>query len=229
MNLVATNSTIEDLFNTAPTATQVVFRDDPIVLSCASYRMWINNGIKFMDLDSVTPVTEDRVRAEALRNYYRARITWQMLQARESRPISEFQRKLMGIIEGTLQITTAELGILYRINYFYDEDLAHDEIFEHRTFTVLPNTFTNRRGRFVLNREVSVTRRQYKNTEYWLDAVGSDVPCMITVQQDNTLRPLLASVLKSGPVELVANWHPKALRGQAQSRHYYRLTAVELA
>ena len=234
MNLVATSTVLDDTWlNQPPTATVVELQYDPIACACASYRAWIQNGIKFADLDTFLPSKEDHDRAQLIRNYYRAKITWQMLQNQTHRPVSEFRRKLMGIIEGTQRITTAELGILHRINYFYDEDRAHDAVFEdfyakHEQVGILPTVKSNHRERVNLVRTVVVGRKNYENIEFWMEPAGGAVPCMIPVSNQNPLLPLIGSVLEAGPVELIANWYPKIMPGP-DNRAYYRLTHLKLA
>ena len=234
MNLVATNSVLEDLWaQEPPTATVVELQYDPIACACASYRAWMEGGIKFADLDTFVPTAEDHARAQLIRNYYRAKITWQMLQNQTHRPVSEFRRKLMGIIEGTQRITTAELGILHRINYFYDEDQAHDAIFEdfrarHEPVGILPTVKTSHRERVNLTRTVTISRKNYENVEFWMEPSHTPVLCMIPVSNQNPLLSLISSVLEAGPVELIANWYPRVMPG-ADNCAYYRLTHLKLA
>lgn len=234
MNLVATNSVLEDIWNQEPpTATIVELQYDPIACACASYRAWIERGIKFADINTFVPTAEDQARAQDIRNYYRAKITWQMLQSQAQRPISEFRRKLMGIIEGTQRITTAELGILHRINYFYDEDRAHDSVFEkfyagREQVGILPVLKSNHRERMSLTHTVTVSRKNYENVEFWMEPAEGLMPCMIPVSNQNPLLTLISSVLEAGPVELIANWYPKVMPGP-NDRTYYRLTHPKLA
>lgn len=234
MNLVATNSVLEDLWaQEPPTATVIELQYDPIACACASYRAWIQNGIKFADLDTFVPAPEDHHRAQDIRHYYRAKITWQMLQNQTHLPVSEFRKKLMGIIEGTQRITTAELGILHRINYFYDEDRAHDSIFEdfradREPVDILPTVKTSHRERVSLTRTVVVSRKNYENIEFWMEPAHTPVLCMIPVSNQNPLLSLIGSVLEAGPVELIANWYPKHMPGP-DNRAYYRLSHLKLA
>ena len=234
MNLIATSTVLDDTWlNQPPVATLIELQYDPIACACASYRAWIQNGIKFADLDTIVPSKEDHDRAQQIRNYYRAKITWQMLQNQTHRPVSEFRRKLMGIIEGTQRITTAELGILHRINYFYDEDQAHDSIFEEfragrEPVGILPTVKTSHRERVSLTRTVVVSRKNYENIEFWMEPAHTPVPCMIPVSNQNPLLSLIDSVLAAGPVELLANWYPKVMPGPGD-RAYYRLSHLKLA
>ena len=235
MNVITVSTVLDDpwLQDSTPVATVIELQYDPIACACASYRAWIESGIKFADLDTFVPTEADHHRAQLIRNYYRGKITWQMLQNQTHRPVSEFRKKLMGIIEGTQRITTAELGILHRINYFYDEDLAHDAVFEdfyaRRDYVgILPTVKSNHRERVSLTRIVTVSRKNYENVEFWLEPAGGFVPCVITVAQQNPLLSLLSSVLEAGPVELVANWYPRAMPGP-DDRAYYKLTHPKLA
>ena len=234
MNLVATSTVLDDTWlDQPPTATVVELQYDPIACACASYRAWTERGIKFADIHTFVPSPEDHTRAQLIRNYYRAKITWQMLKSPDQKAVSEFRRKLMGIIEGTQKITTAELGILHRINYFYDEDRAHDAIFEdfradREPVGILPTVKTSHRERVSLIRTVTVSRKNYENVEFWMEPAHTPVPCMIPVSNQNPLLSLIGSVLEAGPVELIANWYPRAMPGP-DDRAYYRLTHLKLA
>lgn len=222
---------LAELFAEKP-AKIVQFEDDPIALSCASYRLGQAGYGQYHDFDMMKPEPEDRQQALNIRNYYRAKITWQMLKnTNEQRPVSEFRRKLMGIIENNYDITQSDLGILYRIPYFYQEDTEHDAIFaDLPQYEIIRTLGKDIEETFVLTRQVSVMRRSRDTMQYWLRAEKTIVPCMIVIDSKNTLKPLLDSVLSRGPVRLEANWYPKKLwGGQGRDREYYQLGSVRLA
>jgi hypothetical protein len=137
----------------------------------------------------------------------------------------------MGMIESTYQITQSDLGILYRIPYFYQEDTAHDAIFaDLPNYEIIRTLGENIEETFVLMQQVPVMRKARDTVQYWLRAEKTIVPCMTVIDSKNMLKPLLDSVLNRGPVQLRANWHPKLLwGGQGQDRMYYQLARIELA
>ncbi len=222
---------LAELFAEKP-AKIIQFEDDRIALSCASYRLGQAGYGQYHDFDMLKSEPEDRQQALNIRNYYRAKITWQMLKnTNERRPVTEFRRKLMGIIENNYDITQSDLGILYRIPYFYQEDTEHDAIFaDLPQYEIIRTLGKNIEETFVLMQQVSVMRKARDTVQYWLRAEKTIVPCMAVIDSRNMLKPLLDSVLSRGPVRLRANWHPKSLwDGQGQDRMYYQLARIELA
>ena len=206
--------------------------DDPIALGCASYRLGLAGQGQYHDFDHLSVMPEDRNMALDIRNYYRAKITWQMLKNTDAqKPISEFRRKLMGIIENNHDITQKDLGILYRIPYFYAEDCEHDAIFaELPEYRIVEVPGKDIETTVTLNRRVEVMRRTRNVTQYWFNTEKTIVPLMISVDSQNTLKPLFDSIVRRGPVKLRANWVPKTMfNSQDRNRHYYQLTQVKLA
>jgi len=222
---------LAELFAEKP-ARIIQFEDDPIALSCASYRMSQAGYGQYHDFDRLKAEPEDRQQAQNIRNYYRAKITWQLLvKTQHQQPTTPFRQKLMGMIENTYQITQNDLGILYRIPYFYQEDTAHDAIFaDLPNYELIKVHGENIEETFVLMQQVSVMRKARDTVQYWLRAEKTIVPCMAVIDSRNMLKPLLDSVLSRGPVRLRANWHPKSLwDGQGQDRMYYQLARIEMA
>ncbi len=220
---------LTDLFEEKP-ARIIHFEDDPIALSCSSYRLGQAGHGQYHDFDSLKVEPEDRQQAQHIRNYYRAKITWQLLAtAQYQRPTTPFRQKLIGIVENTYQITQNDLGILYRIPYFYQEDTAHDAIFaDLPNYELIKVRGENIEENFVLMQQVSVMRRSRDTVQYWLRAEKTIVPCMAVIDSKNMLKPLLNSVLSRGTVRLRANWYPKSL-WNGQDRMYYQLAQIELA
>jgi hypothetical protein len=102
------------------------FSDDPLALSCASYRIYKNDSARrFTDLDSLKATQEDRNQAQAIRSYYSNAYTMKVLKGR---PLTEYQQKTAEFLSGLYHLTTDELGLLYKLPYFYEEDLALDTV-----------------------------------------------------------------------------------------------------
>ena len=221
-------NTVLEGTKTLPTIT---LPDDPIALGCASYRLGLAGQGQYHDFDHLQVMPEDRNMALDIRNYYRAKITWQMLKNTDAqKPISEFRRKLMGIIENTHEITQADLGILYRVPYFYAEDCEHDAIFaDLPEYSIVQVPAKDIESTMTLSRRVAVLRRSRSVTQYWFRVENTVVPCCATIDNQNVLRPLFDSIVSRGPVELQANWHPKVMPGgPGPDRAYYQLAHIRL-
>lgn len=211
---------------------KITLPDDPIALGCASYRLAQAGRGHYHDLNSLVVEPEDRQQAQNIRNYYRAKITWELLKKTPQHvPLSAFRQKLMSIIEGSHELTENDLGIVYRVPYFYVEDTQHDAIFDRLPdYEIVKTLGQNIQSTLTLVQKIEVLRRAYENTEYWFKLPNSVVPCMIVIENKNKLRTLFESMFARGPVQLRANWHPQKMWGtQERDRWYYKLARVELA
>lgn len=107
----------------APKAT---FSDDPLALSCASWRIFKDTPERrWTNLDVVKATQEDRDMAQCIRNYYNQRYTMQVLKGR---PLTDYQQKTAQFLSGLHHLTTDELGLLYKLPYFYTEDCGIDYV-----------------------------------------------------------------------------------------------------
>ncbi len=218
---------LDQLLKPASASEPLSFADDPIAMAVSAYRC--RAGQVMMDIQAATVTDEDRVRAQEIRNHYHRRFTFQLL-TNSGRLLSEFQRKLMGIVAGTHAITQDDMGILYRIPFFYEEDLAVDQVIESspkHPFDSQP--FIGRTDRFELVSTISVERKFRSGTHFWLRASSTATLCKIAVTKDNPLRELLGSVLSLPDLELTANWHPKFVASNHQQFNHYQLSAVKLS
>lgn len=112
-----------------PAAPRAKFMDDPLALSCASYRIYKNEPARrFTNIDTVKATAEDRVHAQAIRDYYNQRYT---MKALKGQLLTDYQQKAAQFLSGLYHLTTEEVGMLYKLPYFYDEDLALEQVVEH--------------------------------------------------------------------------------------------------
>lgn len=111
-----------------PVAPRATFKDDPLALSCASYRIYQNEPARrFTNIDTVKATAEDRVQAQAIRDYYNARYT---IKALKGQILTDYQQKAAQFLSGLYHLTTEELGMLYKLPYFYNEDLALEQVID---------------------------------------------------------------------------------------------------
>jgi hypothetical protein len=107
------------------------FSDDPLALSCASYRLYKEQPQRrFTNIDLVNATQEDRVQAQAIRDYYNQRYTMRVLKGRQ---LTEYQQKTAQFLSGLHHLTTEELGLLYKLPYFYEEDRALEQVVAQTT------------------------------------------------------------------------------------------------
>lgn len=105
---------------------KATFSDDPLALSCASYRIYKEEPARrFVNIDLVKATQEDRVHAQAIRDYYNQRYTMRVLKGGQ---LTEYQQKAAQFLSGLHHLTTKELGLLYKLPYFYEEDRALEQV-----------------------------------------------------------------------------------------------------
>jgi len=211
---------------------QVTLSDDPIAMSCASYRLWKESGSRWLEIDQMVPNSDDRVRANEICAYYRGRLTWSVLKGQAT--VSQFRKKLHALVTDNLDITKDELGILYRLPYFYAEDTAVDEVIAvtddshmvskiHGLTTPLEIT-----SQFKLLRQVLYSRRACEYHHYWLTSDFDPAPFMIAVDTKNNMASLLESVL-ARPTQLTTLLYPKPHRGYHRNRGFWSMTRLRLS
>jgi hypothetical protein len=107
-------------------SSKATFSDDPLALSCASYRIYKEQAARrFTNIDLVKATQEDRVHAQAIRDYYNQRYTMRVLKGGQ---LTEYQQKTAQFLSGLHHLTTEELGLLYKLPYFYEEDRALEQV-----------------------------------------------------------------------------------------------------
>jgi hypothetical protein len=123
----------------------------------------------------------------------------------------------------------SDLGILYRLPYFWVEDQCHDQVFEQRPrMPVLPTTHTDMVVDLDPICNVLVSRRTRERTQYWFNIDGTPVPGMLAVAEDNPLKSLLTSVLNRSLVKLQVHLRPVQMRGYHRDCVYYDLMLPRL-
>ena len=206
--------------------TPIVFPDDPIALVCAAHRRWLEHRInKWPRLEEIACIQEDRDRADDIRRYYGDRILLSMLK--QQNKTTEFRRKLYGMITNSYQPVENDLGILYRLPYFYDEDLAIDRVIL-QTQSAEPNHGVTKTLTVEPMEKVAIGRRGTGEcTHYWLRSNNDTAAYKIAVRNDNSLYKLLDSLL-SKPVTLKTRVFNKHFQGAYSDRMYYQLADFEL-
>ena len=209
------------------TTQKIKFINDPIVLACAAYRVWLEfPDQRWCNLDTVVVQQQDQVQAIALRNYYRDRIMMGALTCtRIAAPMSTFRQKLYGIVNNTFEITQQEIGLLHRLPYFYAEDTALDRMVAATTGATDCAKGTTVNAEFTLIARILRSVSSGDMIHYWFTCEQDSSPYCLSVQGSN---PLLGLVDKrfQEPQKLQANRSYQQHRGHHRARGYYKLTNV---
>jgi hypothetical protein len=204
----------------------MVFADDPVALAWAAYRVYLTNPAnRWADFADVEVTVHDRTVAQEIRSYYTGRILMDTMKSKG--PMSEFRKKLYGLLIGETGLKKKDIGLLYRLPYFYVEDTDLDQVIA-QTQTASVMFGMELVGTFTLIKRIQVSRRHGDYVHFWLRHHKRLEPFMIVVKTDNPLLTLLAGILEN-PVKLSATAHLKTHRGYHRNRQFHQLSNIELA
>lgn len=211
---------------------KVTLGDDPVALAWGSYQVYIktNGAQRWYDIGEVTADAECRVKAEEIRKYYRDRIMLQTLS--NSWPQSAYRKRLYEILNGPTDIHDTDLGLLYRLPYFYVEDTALDRAIEQTNPVIDPAKSSTLIGEeivaeYTLLERVLQSRKRQETVQFWLKSSANTNLHMVACLSSNPMLPLLESVLKR-PVALKAWAFGKIHRGYHHDKHYFQLGSVKV-
>lgn len=208
---------------------EAVFSDDPLALSVTSYLIWLKNpSRRWVPVSDVgRPTSEARAMAQEIRKYYLQRNTMKALMGQQP---TEFQSKMNGFLADTRPLKIDEQGLLYRIPYFYQEDLALDQIFEGASdldeqsppiFSM--TTFTT----LTPIREVLRSRKSGDYIQFWFHNTSGEC-CVYDVKSDNKLLSIFRSLFKQQELPISCLSKMERLRGSHIRTKYWRLSNLEL-
>lgn len=224
--LSATDNSLDDLFrswNLKQQKTPLTFKDDPVTLTCAAYRMYQENvRHRWLDFDQVVVWHDDREQAACLKKYYRDRLVIEALKSNGAE-VSQFRQKLRKLVTDELVITESELGMLYRLPYFYEEDQALDRVIA-KTDNVQPGSYckgTEVTATYTLAERVLRSRRVGEEYDYWMTTDQDPYLHLIEIRHDNPLRNMFESVIAK-PVKLKTLEWTKDHYGYHRGRLYQK-------
>ena len=210
------------------------FSDDPVALSIQSYLIWRSNpSRRWVPVDEVGRVTtEARSMAQELRTYFLHRNTMKILQGQQP---TDFQNKMMGLLSDTRPLPQDELGLLYRLPYFWQEDLALDQVFEGAThIDVEPPSsglsawrVVTTHARLIPIREILKSRKSGDFVQFWF-ATNDGERCMYAVRADNALISVFRSLFKRESMQVKATAMLHRMPGSHIRTNYWKLSGLEL-
>lgn len=210
------------------------FSDDPIALSIQSYLIWKSNpSRRWVPVDEVGRVTpEARDMAHDLRTYFLHRGTMKVLQGQTP---TEFQSKMNGLLSDIRPLQQDELGLLYRLPYFWQEDLALDQVFEGAVnINVDPPSpglsawrVVTTHARLTPIREVLKSRKSGDFVQFWFSTYDGE-RCMYAVRADNSMISLFRSLFKQESMQVKATAMLHRMPGSHIRTNYWKLSGLEL-
>jgi hypothetical protein len=171
-------------------------KQDPLALSWAAYRVWEKfPARRWADWRDLEAHDHDREIATETRRYYRNKLAMRALKS--SQELSEFGRDLYDICNGGI-MRECHRGMLYRLPYFYVEDIRRAELIEHTqsqpTLEVPPylresHTLTLRRYNRIFH-----SRKRQEIMEYWFHDGNTGNAVLWSVEYNNLLRSLVEHI-----------------------------------
>jgi hypothetical protein len=205
----------------------MTFTDDPVAMAVSVHRRWKETptiGIRWADLEDAQLTDQDRQTSVELRKYYADRIMMTMLG---NNKISEFQRKLYGVVTNSLSVNKNEIGLLYRLPYFYEEDLALDRAVVLTQPVQRRDSAERVEGCFTVIESVLRSRRSGDYTYMWMTCKGSSALYLLTIKSDNPYHRLVTKMMEQ-PRTLSAWAYTKYHKGHHRGHAYYLLGDIEI-
>lgn len=200
------------------------FEDDPVAMACAVHRSWKTDGTgQSLDLGSIPVEPQDRSRADAIRRYYSAKFVEMALRGHQ---VSEFRLKMAEVLDGRRQLVESEIGLLYRLPYFYDEDTETDWIYEN---TASDQTLDYYRNLDAIIQTLTLTPlrkifRAQKNgnstVRYWF-LTQHGYPAVMSVAGSNPLNSLMNSLFQLPVLHVDAGIKLSSRIGQISGDRYH--------
>lgn len=118
-----------DIFSSTYKEKDKEFDLDPLVLSCSLKDLFENeHGHYSLDDRRVIENITDEIKeyAEQVRKYFGKKFFWSNLSG--NRSLSDFRGRVCHLLENRVRVCNErDIGIYYKLPYFYDEDMAYED------------------------------------------------------------------------------------------------------
>lgn len=224
--------TLESILGDVPAkpdpAKPVVFKDDPIVLSCAAYRRSIETemAVRFPELNDCVVQPADYDLARRVRQYYQNKIAVKTLTSQ--RPLTQFYHDLYELLLGDVELQQRHVGMIHRLPYFYREDQDREQLRQLIQDRSLSEDWVGNAMRQLTGKETHTLRplmkifrsRQVAETqEYWFQNEAGQ-PVLWSVTNTNPLRSVVEGLFKMKQITIFAYFYIGQVKGQ-DFYHYY--------
>jgi hypothetical protein len=201
------------------------FAEDPLALSCASYRAYVKNPQhRWKDFADCVVESADHEQAAAIRQYYGSKLVMESLMGRK---LTEFRAKMGQFLAGNHELQRDELGMLYKIPYFYHEDQAVDRVVNESVSAEEVHESMHVLLRLRHHSTILQARKSGEMKQYWF-VDQQHWAYVLTAAASSPLTSLVESVFARGTIDMVAQLHRKPHYGVKRTNYYYMMSNLRL-
>jgi hypothetical protein len=175
--------------------------------------------------DNITPAIE--ARAEEIRKYYTKRFFWDALK--NGKPLSPIRTRMAQLLENRIvDCNDNDVGIYYKLPYFYEEDQTYEEfskLYNTAKLSPLGNKRSNKfakRLQFV--KSTSGIQKNKKSKYFWFADDNRDL-YNITIELGNPLLSLFEQIIDNNPTLLFQTYLKE---DRLDKLHFYKLYSFTL-
>jgi hypothetical protein len=202
MNITVTE--FDNIFSAEYKEKSIKFKEDPLVLSVSLKDLMEHNFGAFYSLEDdrvLNNIKDDtRALAEQIRKYYGKKYFWTNLT--NTRQISDFRGRVCYLLENRIHVCEGkDVGIYYKLPYFYEEDMVYDDFKKQYNTTDVPHIvrggFQNKpvKSQLVLKYLKTTSSRQQKRNinRFWF--TDNQYLYNIEVANDNPLLEMFKQLI----------------------------------
>jgi hypothetical protein len=231
------NVTLEefDLFEKTYVEKSKTLKEDPLVLSCVVKRLSTENEGVYYSLEDERLLEdirkEDREQAELIRKYFTKKFFWQNFT--DNRNLSSFRNRVCVLLETRIhECKDQDLGIYFKLPWFYDEDMIYEDFKKSYKTVDVPNIvygvpYGSKRVREILNlkyiRHTFCYQRKRKIRRLWF----TDQQYLFSIEVEDAnplLETFIDSLTSSTNVKLEAFRSPDRI----DKMHFYKIFNFKL-
>lgn len=172
-------------------------KQDPLALSWASYAVWLRDPRqRWVSLDDVQAHDHDFEMASITRRYYREKLMFDALKGQE---FSQYRKSLLEIIDGKGILEHRHLGIIYRLPYFYIEDIGRQDLLTMGNFAKIDfdGSYVDDVRDLNFVKTIFRSRRHRECNEYWFRDQNNQPVMWEVPSPNNPYAKFIESFLKS--------------------------------
>jgi hypothetical protein len=197
---IATIAANEPWISTVYVEKEQELSHDPLVLSCALKRTNAedkNNYLSLTSSDLAAKVTdEDRATAEAIREYYCKQWFWASLNGANN--LSSFRNRAFYLMSNRIRkVVEQDIGIYYKLPWFYDEDMIYNDLKKNYIHKDLPMTSIRKTTKELMFLRSSQSHQKNRKVErFWF--TDDTYLYTITLQLNNPLLEMFRNMIEVG-------------------------------